>query len=153
MPHPMMNSHARRETRESRRERRALSGMIGTGLGALITLTILYPEPAGYVWAFLALSTAAAVVFRQVVQEIEKIDATPPPGVPVACSEVYPGDFASREEYEAFKRTSKYTDGEDVIKEETDAYLAEITRREASRPQARRERVSRRIELEINNAK
>ena len=146
----MMNSHARRETRESRRERRALSGMIGTGLGALITLTILYPEPAGYAWAFLALSTAAAVVFRQVVQEIEKIDATPPPGVPVACSEVYPGDFASREEYEEFKRTSRYTDGENVIKEETDAYLAEITRREASKPQARLERATKRIELEIN---
>lgn len=150
MPHPMMNSHARRETRESRRERRALSGMIGTGLGALITLTILYPEPAGYVWAFLALSTAAAVVFRQVVQEIEKIDATPPPGVPVACSEVYPGDFASREEYKEFQRTSKYVVDDKVIKEETDKYLAKITRREPSRPQARRERVSKRIELEIN---
>ena len=153
MPHPMMNSHARRETRESRRERRGLSWMIGTGIGAGIVLTILYPVPAGYVWGILATGVAFVVVVVQVVREVEKIEHAPPMGVPVACSEVYPGDFASREEYEAFKRTSKYTDGEDVIKEETDAYLAEITRREASRPQARRERVSRRIELEINNAK
>lgn len=164
MPHPMMNSHARRETRESRRERRLLSGMIGAGVGAGAALSFLYPTPARLVFGAVGIALAAVlavaasfVVVAQMIGAIRIIlsdeKETPFHGVSVACSEVYPADFATREEYEDFKRTSKYTFGEDVIPAAIEEYKEEIERREASAPRTRMGRVSRMIQLEIETHK
>lgn len=162
MPHPMMNDHANQEVREARRERRGLSCMIGAGLGAGVILAYLYPEPARLVFIGVSIALAAVlalaacvVVVAQFIGSVRVIlsdeKENPFCGVPVDCSEVHPADFASREEYEDFKRTSKYTFGEDVIPAAIEQYKEEIDRREASAPQTRRDkRVRERIQLEIN---
>lgn len=137
--------HARQEEQAASRERRYLSGMIGAGLGAGAVLAYLYPEPAWLVFGGVGIALAAVlalaacgVVVVQMIGSIRMIlsdeKGSQFHGVPVACSEVYPADFSSKEEYEQYKRTSKYTFGEDVIPAAIEEYKEEVASREASAP-------------------
>jgi len=85
------------------------------GTLAFAALAWYYPELVAPVFASVVFLIAAGVVMVGVAHAIQEEPAPWPEagwyGEEVEVAEVYPSDFASREEYEEFRRTSKYVKG------------------------------------------
>lgn len=111
----------------------------GASLGVLAGLCAVFPGMvlsffAG-VWGLVLLVApyvSFAVVLAVVIIQAFREARDTVTGVPARCAAVYPNNFASREEYEDFNRTSKYVVGEDVLEEAVKEYKEEIARREKS---------------------